>query len=55
MNADTLTSGFAINGGGFFGGLLLDYALKKVVGNSCNNRIIHCGISIFTIPTNSLC
>jgi uncharacterized membrane protein (Fun14 family) len=31
MNAETLTSGFATIGGGFFGGLLLGYALKKVV------------------------
>jgi uncharacterized membrane protein (Fun14 family) len=31
MNADTLTSISATIGGGFFGGLLLGYALKKVV------------------------
>ena len=31
MNADTLTSMSASIGGGFFGGLLLGYALKKVV------------------------
>jgi uncharacterized membrane protein (Fun14 family) len=31
MDADTLTSISATIGGGFFGGLLLGYALKKVV------------------------
>ena len=31
MNGDTITSVSAIIGGGFFGGLLLGYALKKVV------------------------
>lgn len=31
MNTDTLTSISATIGGGFFGGLLLGYALKKVV------------------------
>jgi uncharacterized membrane protein (Fun14 family) len=31
MNADTLTSMSVTIGGGFFGGLLLGYALKKVV------------------------
>jgi uncharacterized membrane protein (Fun14 family) len=31
MVADSLTSIFAIIGGGFFGGLLLGYAFKKVV------------------------
>ncbi len=31
MSADTLTSISATIGGGFFGGLLLGYALKKVV------------------------
>jgi uncharacterized membrane protein (Fun14 family) len=31
MNADTLTSISATIGGSFFGGLLLGYALKKVV------------------------
>jgi uncharacterized membrane protein (Fun14 family) len=31
MNADIMTSVAAAMGGGFFGGLLLGYALKKVV------------------------
>ena len=31
MNTDTLTSMSVTIGGGFFGGLLLGYALKKVV------------------------
>lgn len=31
MNGDTITSVSAAIGGGFFGGLLLGYALKKVV------------------------
>jgi uncharacterized membrane protein (Fun14 family) len=31
MIVDSLTSMFATTGGGFFGGLLLGYALKKVV------------------------
>ena len=31
MNGDTITSISAIIGGGFFGGLLLGYALKKIV------------------------
>ncbi|MGA8107186.1 MAG: FUN14 domain-containing protein [Nitrososphaeraceae archaeon] len=31
MNGDTITSASAIIGGGFVGGLLLGYALKKIV------------------------
>jgi uncharacterized membrane protein (Fun14 family) len=31
MNGDTITSVSATIGGGFFGGLLLGYALKKIV------------------------
>jgi uncharacterized membrane protein (Fun14 family) len=31
MNIDTLTSTSATIGGGFFGGLLIGYALKKVI------------------------
>ena len=31
MIGDSLTSMFAIVGGGFFGGLLIGYAVKKVV------------------------
>jgi uncharacterized membrane protein (Fun14 family) len=31
MNTDTLTSMSATIGGGFFGGLLIGYALKKVI------------------------
>jgi uncharacterized membrane protein (Fun14 family) len=31
MNTDTLTSMSATVGGGFFGGLLIGYALKKVI------------------------
>jgi uncharacterized membrane protein (Fun14 family) len=31
MNTDTLTSTSAAIGGGFFGGLLIGYALKKVI------------------------
>jgi uncharacterized membrane protein (Fun14 family) len=31
LSADNITSASAIVGGGFFGGLLLGYALKKVV------------------------
>ena len=31
VNADTITSVSATIGGGFFGGLLLGYALKKVL------------------------
>jgi uncharacterized membrane protein (Fun14 family) len=31
MNTDTLTSMSASIGGGFFGGLLIGYALKKVI------------------------
>jgi uncharacterized membrane protein (Fun14 family) len=31
LSADSITSASAIVGGGFFGGLLLGYALKKIV------------------------
>jgi uncharacterized membrane protein (Fun14 family) len=41
MNGDPITSVSAIIGGGFFGGLLLGYALKKIV------KIVAVAIGLF--------
>ena len=51
---DNISSIGAVTGGGFFGGLLIGYALKESSQtNSCSSRIIHCRIGISTISTNS--
>jgi uncharacterized membrane protein (Fun14 family) len=54
LSADSIASASAIVGGGFFGGLLLGYALKKVVKMiAIIVGLFIAGFSIFAISTNS--